>query len=123
MLRVQGISGILGFSRALATVGSAGKSKVAEFSRAYNSGDAATLEALFTDRQVVIEWPAAKTYTRAGSVLAQHGSTLHFDKLLSCGRTVTASARLADDAGQRWGVVLFEFSAGLTLERVSAYWQ
>jgi hypothetical protein len=123
MLRLQGISGIVGFSRALATVGTAGKDKVAAFARAYNNGDAAAIEALFKDRQVVIEWPVPQTHMQAGSVLAQQGSTLYFDKLLSSGRTVSASAWMDSGAEQRCGVVLFEFSAGLTLERVSAYWQ
>lgn len=123
MLRLQGASGVVGFSRALATVGTRGKQKAEGFVRAYNSGDATAIEALFTDRQVVIDWPVPHTHTQAGSLLAQRGAAVHVDKLLSSGCTVSASAQMGSGAEQRWGVLLFEFSAGLTLERVSAYWQ
>ena len=91
--------------------------------RAYNNADQVALEGLFEGRPVSIEWPVPEKFMDVSSFLAQGKGTLRVDKLLASGHTISASCQLDCGAEQRRGILLFEFTGGLALDRVCAYWQ
>ena len=122
MLRHLGVAGLLGFMRALSSVGDAGKARIGHFVRCYNSGDEHGLRALFARPDIEIafcdEGPALCIKR-----LAAQGGELRLTKVLAAGDTVTATLEWRDNRAVRRGVALFTLDrSALAITDLTVYW-
>lgn len=118
MLKLQGLGGVIGFMRALSSVGDAGKRLAHRFAECLELQDGAALRQLLA--------PAARIEFPYGSdpididLLLSAGKKLVLTKLLAAGDAVTASFLLND---QHRGVVFFYFNRrSLKIQRAVFYW-
>lgn len=114
MLRQMGLSGALGFGRAAASVGKAGKERLQDFAQ----GRELSLDAMAAG--ATVEFPAT------GVILSLAGfagsGPIKLSKILAAGRTVSATCAFEWDGRPHAGVVLCEFAPdSLALARVSFY--
>lgn len=122
MLRILGVGGVIGFLRALSSVGHDGKARVAAFSDAFNQRQADTLSGLFT--------PAARR-VRLMSVgknlavtdLLRLGTSIRLGKTLSAGNVVSSSFELERESRRLQGVAFFHFQrSSMLIEGLDIYW-
>ena len=123
MLRLQGVGGIVGFSRALSSVGRRGKAVATAFATAYNARDGAGMGLLFDAAPGGVSWPAPGKRTTPDALMARASGRLSFGKTLVSGHVVSASARWCDGDRERHGVLFFEFTRDRKIDRLSAYWE
>ncbi|MEB3022690.1 nuclear transport factor 2 family protein [[Mycobacterium] crassicus] len=103
LIRHQGLSGCAGFLRGLAGVRKRGKARVVELVGALAQAETATVSSLLAPNATLSADGVSETSVAEFVSTAQH---LEVEKLLSAGRTVSATVHLD---GRR-GVGLFEFS-------------
>ena len=123
MLRYLGIGGVVGFMRALSSVGTAGKQQTALFATYFNQGKMAGLEGLFANPGVKIAFPHAGRRLSIADC-AGMGGQMRFSKVLAAGNFVTATVNY--EAGQvcHGGVAFFELDRRtLRIVALSFYWQ
>lgn len=109
MLKLQGISGMLGFSKAVFNVGEAGKKQAQAFINAFNNRDNKTLETLLEPDALLMLPFGDKTITAAQALKknVQHPS---INKVMVSGDIVSASLYLMQDGQEKQGVAFFEFN-------------
>lgn len=124
MFRIQGLGGILGFSRGFLGIGEPGKDTVHRFANAVNEGHAVRLFDLFTASHRGIHFPfgtapcAPEDFPEAFP-----GVHMRVEKLLAAGYTVSATIAVERNGLRHDGVAFFEFHAKeKRLERVAFYW-
>lgn len=122
MLRHQGVTGMAGFMRALASVGTAGKEQTTRFLNAFNAGDAAALEALFAHSDVEIAFPYGAPPATVAAAVGQ-GGEMRFSKVLAAGNVVSTAFSYRIGTDTRYGVALFELDRrNLYIVALSFYW-
>lgn len=109
LLRYLGFGGMLGFMRALSSVGDAGKEQLAAFGRCLKQGDAECMNALFVNPAIGIGFPRSETLSI--EACAGLGGEMLYEKVLAAGNVVSASVTYATPAGIKRGVVLCEFES------------
>ncbi len=122
MLRHLGAGGILGFMRALSSVGERGKSKVSRFARCFGAGDRDGLMALFAGPDVEIAF-SDEGPRLSIEELAATGEELRVSKVLAAGNVVTATVDCRSAGTRRRGVAVFELeSDSLAIAALTFYW-
>lgn len=109
LIRRLGIAGVLGFSKAMRSVGGNGKALVAAFIEANNAQNLTGLEALFDPRARGIAF-ADDEEPRPPSQFLHKGVHLSASKLLSAGNRVSCSLQIEQSGHRRSGAALFEFN-------------
>lgn len=108
MTRLLGVGGVMGFMRALSSVGKRGKAQVEAFVNVFNQQRQTDVVALFYDTEAVITLPASGTSLSVQDLLSQ-GGQLSCDKLIAAGNIVSASVCHQVGPQNRQGVAFFEF--------------
>jgi hypothetical protein len=122
MLRHFGITGVVGFLRALRSVGEPGKVRVEAFRRHLNAGDAGALQALCLNADMEVACPHAGTELTL-QAFARQVSGMQFSKLLAAGNCVTATLDCQYAGRHYHGVALFELQrSSLLVTRLALYW-
>jgi hypothetical protein len=118
MLKLQGLSGVGGFMRALSSVGEAGKKSVRRFAECLEQQDKSGLSSLLST-DVRIEIPYGSDPVGIDLLLAA-GQQLTLTKMLAAGDAVTASFLLNN---QHRGVAFFYFNRrSMKICRAVFYW-
>lgn len=110
MMKLQGIGGMLGFSRAALNVGNVGKKAVREFERAFNDKNLAALMGVFASDADMVHWPVGTTPDRPSRLLEVRQGQIQLSKIMAAGDSVTATVVLTEDENRREGVMIFEFN-------------
>jgi hypothetical protein len=122
MLRHLGVSGMIGFMRALSSVGDAGKAQAALFSQYFNAGNGAGLASLFMSPGTGIALPGTQ-YDLAPAEAAAAGGELRFSKVLAAGNVVSATVDYTGTEEHFAGVVFFELQRrSLRIVKADFYW-
>ena len=109
MLKLQGIGGALGFSKAAFNVGKQGKQQALSFERAVANKDLAALESLFAVKGASIHYPYGESPIDAEQLIENAPELLSLSKLLVSGDAVTASIELKLAEEVKSGVAIFKF--------------
>jgi hypothetical protein len=111
MLKLQGLSGALGFSKAAFNVGKGGKQQVLAFERAVANKDSSALNRLFVNESDSVHYPYSEAPLSPAAFFQQCEDSLHFSKLLVAGDCVSASVVIqpADEKSSKSGIVIFKF--------------
>jgi hypothetical protein len=118
MFKLQGLSGVGGFMRALSSVGENGKAVVHRLGHALTQGDTKASLALFTT-DATVAFPYG-TEPIAPPTLLSVCRQLSFTKMLAAGDAVTASFTLNNE---HRGVAFFYFNRrSLRISRAVFYW-
>ena len=122
MLRHQGVLGMVGFMRALSSVGEAGKAQARRFAQSFNAGNEASAKGLFMHPGVSIGFPHARSHLSIADCIAR-GGEIRLGKMLAAGNTVSATVDYSGPDGQHSGVVFFELGTrGLRITALNFYW-
>ncbi len=122
LLRYSGVMGMVGYMRALSSVGTAGKEQSARFVAYFNNGDAVGLESLFVRPDIEIAFPHAGPRLSIADC-ARQGGEMRFTKQLASGNVVTATVVYQQAYQTLHGVVIFELdSRSLRIVALSFYW-
>ena len=122
MLRHLGVGGMLGFMRALSSVGDPGKAKVMRFARFFSAGDRDGMAGLCADSGVEV------AYSHEGprlslEELAALGEELRVSKVQAAGSVITATVDCRGTGTRRRGVALFELdSDSCDITALTFYW-
>ncbi len=124
MFRIQGLGGILGFSRGFLGIGMKGKDAVHRFVDAVNSEQAVRLFDLFAAQNRGVCFPAGSEPVSPDQFVQRFaGMHMRVEKLLAAGYTVSASVTTEYQGQRHEGVAFFEFDRReKRLERVDVYW-
>ena len=124
MLRIQGVGGMLGFSRGFLGIGMKGKDTVHRFVDAVNTGHAVRVFDLFTANNRGIRCPVGGERVSPDQLIEQYPDMqMRVEKLLVAGYTVSASITVEYQGVRHQGVAFFEFDRReKRLERVDLYW-
>lgn len=118
----MGIAGMVGYMRALTSVGAPGKEQIARFAKYFNTAEVAALERLFARHDINIAFPHAGPRLSI-TECARQGGEMRFSKVLAAGNVVSATVdyRRADKSIP--GVALFELDRrSLRIVELSFYW-
>jgi hypothetical protein len=122
LLRHMGVFGLIGYMRALSSVGDPGKAQVDRFARYFNAGDVAALAALFASPGLDIAFPHATAGKSIAACTAQGGEMV-FSKVLAAGNVVSATLAYAWAGQMLHGVAIFELDRrSLRIVALSFYW-
>lgn len=111
MLTLQGIGGMLGFSKAALGVGGKGKARVEAFAEAFNNKQLADVMAVFASDAPMIHWPYGSEACYPSRLLDQVDGRVQFSKLLAAGDIITARVSWQQTEQQeKAGVAIFEFN-------------
>lgn len=122
MLRHMGVAGMVGFMRALSSVGAKGKAQVTQFARCFNTGDPVLLECLFASPDIEIAFPHGWPRLSIAAVAGQ-GGEMHFTKILAAGNAVSATVDYHGKESHCQGVALFELERrSLRIIALTFYW-
>jgi hypothetical protein len=113
MFKLQGIGGMMGFSRAALNIGGAGKKAVSEFEQAFNANKLSDFMRVFASDADVVHWPFGENPLNPSRLLEAKPGQLSLSKVMSAGDTVTASVVLKEGDITREGVAIFEFNRSL----------
>lgn len=113
MFKLQGIRGMLGFSRAALNIGRAGKKAAGQFEQAFNTQKLSDLMQVFASDADVVHWPMGEKPINPSRLLEAKTARLSLTKVMSAGDTVTASMALTEGDITREGVAIFEFNRRL----------
>jgi len=124
MFRIQGLGGMLGFSRGFLGIGMKGKDAVHRFVDAVNNQQAVRVFDLFTARNRGIRCPVGSAAVAPDQFVSQcNGMQMRVEKLLVAGYTVSSSVTLEMGGERHQGVAFFEFDRKeKRLDRVDIYW-
>ena len=110
MLKLQGIGGALGFSKAAFNIGQKGKQQVLAFERAVASKDQNALKRLFANDEASIHFPYGQAPIQPSALLDQFDGAVAVSKLLVAGDNVTATIKVQEKGGEaKEGVAIFKF--------------
>jgi hypothetical protein len=109
MLKLQGLSGMLGFSKAVFNIGERGKQQAQAFISAFNNRDNKTLETLLEPNALLMLPFGAEAIT-AAQALKKNIQHPTINKVMVSGDIVSASLHLMQDGEEKQGVVFFEFN-------------
>lgn len=104
-----GVAGVLGFTRAMRSVGSNGKQLVTAFIEANNTQHIGRLEALFDSRARGVVYEDDGSYLTPSDFLAL-GTHLHGTKLICAGNRISCSLEIERNGQLRNAAALFEFN-------------
>jgi hypothetical protein len=122
MLRHLGPGGMLGFMRALSSVGEKGKAKVARFARCFGAGDRDGLADLFAGPDIEVAFSDSGPRLTIDE-LAALGEELRLAKVLAAGNVVTATVDCRGAGTRRRGVAVFELDRySLLINALTFYW-
>jgi hypothetical protein len=122
MLRYLGVGGVLGFMRALSSVGDAGKAVVGDFQRAFNGRQSGAIATLFAAPDLQARLLTVGE-TLPVSELLQLGDSITLGKTLAAGDTVSTSFELVRTHETRRGVAFFHFDrSSMKLTGLDIYW-
>lgn len=122
MLRYLGVGGVIGFLRALSSVGEDGKRAVQACETAFNQRRQSGLAQLFATGHSPVRLLTAGE-TLAASELLQLGDTLRFTKTLAAGDFVSSSFELDREGEVLRGVAFFRFNRRtLKITGLDIYW-
>ena len=123
LLRYLGLSGMLGFMRALRGVGQAGKDQTVCFAEYFNAGKSMALAGLFEKHTMSIVDDPGTGRKRPLEELAKDGGVVALSKVLAAGNIISASLHYQRGDSRYRGVALFELQRrSLRFIRVSFYW-
>ena len=123
MLKLQGVSGMLGFSKAALNIGRKGKKAVQEFEHAFNNKRLVDLMGVFASDADVIHWPYGERPEHPSRLLEVRSGQITFSKVLAAGDTVTATVSLREGDVVREGVAIFEFNRKISkIAELRLYW-
>ena len=109
MLKLQGVSGAMGFAKAAFNVGQQGKQQALNFERALAQKDLAALQSLFVDTADRIHFPYGTAPISTAELLKKSELSLSLSKLLVSGDAVSASIEQTLDGEVKQGVLIFKF--------------
>lgn len=109
MLKLQGVSGMLGFSKAAFTVGEDGKKNAQAFINAFNNKDHKTLATLL-EPNALLSLPVGSEAITAAHALQKNVQHPSINKVMVSGDIVSASLHLMQDSNEKQGVAFFEFN-------------
>ena len=122
MLRYLGVGGVLGFMRALSSVGDAGKAVVADFQRAFNSRQPVVISQLFAAQDLEVRLLTAGEVLPVSDLL-QLGDSITLGKTLAAGEVVSSSFELLRAGTTHCGVAFFYFDRrSLKITGLDIYW-
>ncbi|MDX1734279.1 MAG: hypothetical protein R3228_07925 [Halioglobus sp.] len=110
LLRGLGLSGVLGFARALRSVGNGGKQRLLRFIEVANAGG--SFDGMFDDAARGVRFPGSDGWVTPAA-LGELGVNMTPNKLIAAGNRVSCSLQVgqAGQAGQtRAGVAIAEFN-------------
>ena len=113
MLKLQGIGGMLGFSKAAINIGSKGKKVVKVFEEAINNKNLAALMGTFVSDAKIVHWPYGEQPVSPSTLLEAHDVKLTFSKMLAAGDIITATVSINTEDKAQGGVAIFEFNRKL----------
>ena len=109
MLKLQGLSGTLGFSKAALNIGNKGKALANAWVKAVNEQSLAQLMPLFDNDERCIEWPALSDAIEPSRFLELcTPAAMSLSKLIASGDTITATVSMGAGDEARKGVLLLE---------------
>jgi hypothetical protein len=118
----MGIVGMAGYLRALSSVGTAGKERVARFAQYFNTGDIQALDGLFAHHDIEIAFPHAGQRLSIADCARQAGQ-MRLTKQLAAGNVVTATVVYQRADQTLHGVAIFELDRrSLRIVTLSFYW-
>lgn len=109
MLTVQGIGGMVGFSKGFLGAGEKGREKVHQFFLSVNQKQSTELVTLLASVNTPIEFPVGGEVLTAEQLLKKDIKLLPA-KLLIAGYSATASCELVIDGAAQPAVIIFEFN-------------
>lgn len=111
MLKLQGLSGMLGFSKAVMNIGSTGKHGLTRFAAAFNRRSLSDLMAVCDNDAQIISWPNGEVSCSPSQLFDTIPGELELShKILAAGDVITASAVWQRDGQQMSGVVIAGFN-------------
>ena len=109
LLKELGFTGVMGFMRAVRSVGETGKQTVIQFVGANNSSQLSAIESLFDTKARGITSPADSSFVTPRQFLSQE-LQLTASKLISAGNRVSCSLQIQRGEELSSGAALFEFN-------------
>jgi len=109
MLKLQGLSGMLGFSKAVFNIGESGKQQAQAFINAFNNRDNKTLETLL-EPNALLMLPFGSEAIAAAQALKTNIQHPSIHKVMVSGDIVSATLHLMQDGQEKQGVAFFEFN-------------
>lgn len=106
MLKLQGLSGTLGFSKAAFSIGKKGKQSLENFAQAVNEKSLAKLMACFDSDDENILLQSAQEKVSPSVLLDNFTGSLELSKIIASGDTVSATITLTDGEENSQGVIL-----------------
>lgn len=125
MLRIQGLSGVMGYLQGFSGIGRRGKDTVGKFVSAFNRGDTNQLTGLFSNpSKAAIELPAGKHHLITALLSDSERIHLTVSDLISAGMTASFRFDVSLDGVFRHGIGLAEFSKEMKgkLTRIRFFW-
>ena len=123
MFRQLGPGGIIGFSRAMSSVGDKGKERLYDLASALANSDATAMAQLFEQPDITVAFPHAGQQLSLADCAAQ-GGNLRLAKVLAAGDTVSASIDYQTHDATHHGVVLCRLNKhSLKISGLSFYWE
>lgn len=110
MMKLQGVMGMLGFSKGALNVGNSGKAVVKQFVDVAKAKSLSDLMGLFDNDAPCIHLPYGSEAIEPSKLFEAHDFTVELDKLLAAGDTITATARIRLNDEEKAGVAIFEFN-------------
>ncbi|CAA0079351.1 Uncharacterised protein [BD1-7 clade bacterium] len=111
MLKLQGIGGMLGFSKAVFNIGNAGKTGVHQMLRAINGGEMSDLMSQFESDAACVYVPYGDEPICPSQVIEKSGiEKIALGKILAAGDTVTASVTIKVAGDEKPGVLMTDFN-------------
>lgn len=109
MFKLQGIFGMLGFSKAAINIGGKGKLLTEQFVDAFNSKSLAGIMGVSDHDAKTIHWPYGTAAYSPSELLDNVGGQLQLTgKCLAAGDTVTATVQWQNGEIKKTGVIVFE---------------
>lgn len=111
MLKLQGIAGTLGFSKAVLNIGKAGKKQALAFASAFNNKSLSSLMATCSSDAAMIQWPYDDEACSPSQLLEKLPGNIQLGKVMAAGDTVSANITWQQEGSvKREGVAFFEFN-------------
>lgn len=124
MMKIQGLSGALGFSKGFFGIGNTGKEAVEHFVSAVNNQNTGELAGLFEPLNLGIHLPYGVENHSPMDFLDHFNDQLSTSKVLVSGASATATMTLTNEQGvKKQGVVMFDFHGKTQkIHEVRFYW-
>jgi hypothetical protein len=110
MMQLQGLFGMLGFSKAALNIGNAGKKVVQQFANVVADKSLSDLMGLFDHDAACIHLPYGSDAIEPSHLFDKTDFNVSFSKLLAAGDCITASCELELNGEKKAAVAIFEFN-------------